>query len=141
MQCFPLSRKAAGFSLLEVLLALLIFSLAAVALVQAIHVLGLAGTEASHDRRIQDKLNLFLKETTRKPLPPMTLGNPYSETLREPEATYEIRIEPLEKQNSENQQLQDLYKVQVIARWREAGRDQIMKAETWLYPPLYAPSR
>lgn len=134
-------RKGQGFTLIEVLLSLLIFSVAAVSLVQAINILGTAGVEARSDRAIQDRLDNLLLETTRKPLPRMNLNSPFTETHRENNVTYEVRIEPLEMTNKDNQRLNDLYKVQVKALWNENGREQRMTAETWMYPPLYAQPR
>lgn len=134
-------RKGQGFTLIEVLLSLLIFSVAAVSLVQAINILGTAGVEARSDRAIQDRLDNLLLETSRKPLPRMNLNSPFEETHRENNVTYEVRIEPLEMTNKDNQRLNDLYKVQVKALWNENGREQRMTAETWMYPPLYAQPR
>ncbi len=133
--------RGRGFTLIEVLFSLLIFSVAAVSLVQAINILGTAGVEARSDRSIQDRLDNLLLETTRKPLPPMNLNSPFTETHRENNVTYEVRIEPLEMTNKDNQRLNDLYKVQAKALWNENGREQRMTAETWMYPPLYAPPR
>lgn len=134
-------QRGQGFTLIEVLLALLIFSVAAVSLVQAINILGTAGVEARSDRVIQDRLDTLLLETSRKPLPPMSPNSPYSDTHRENNVSYEIHIEPLEITNADNQRLTDLYKLKVIAVWNESGREQRMTAETWLYPPLYAQPR
>lgn len=133
--------EAGGFSLIEVLLSLLIFSVAAVSLVQAINTLGIAGSEARADRAIQDRLDNLLVETSRKPLPQMSLNGPFSETHRENNVSYEVRIEPLEMTNKDNQRLTDLYKLRVTAVWTESRREQRMTSETWLYPPLYAQPR
>lgn len=138
---YTVHRRAEGFTLIEVLLSLLIFSVAAVSLVQAINILGTAGVEARSDRVIQDRLDNLLLETTRKPLPRMNLNSPFMETHRENNVTYEVHIEPLELANKDNQRLNDLYKVQVKALWNENGREQRMTAETWMYPPLYAQPR
>lgn len=126
---------------MEVLLALLIFSVAAVSLVQAINTLGTAGVEARSDRAIQDRLDNLLLETSRKPLPPMSPNSPYSETHRENNVSYEVHLEPLELTNKDHQRLNDFYKLRVIAAWNEGGREQRMTAETWIYPPLYAQPR
>lgn len=135
------ASDARGFSLIEVLFALLIFSVAAVSLVQAINILGTAGIEARSDRVIQDRLDNLLMEVSRKPLPPMSLNSPFSETHRENNVSYEVHIEPLEMTNKENQRLNDLYKLRVVAVWTDSGREQRMTAETWMYPPLYAQPR
>lgn len=130
-----------GFTLIEVLLSLLIFSVAAVSLVQAINILGVAGTEAREERAIQDRLDNLLLETSRKPLPRISPHRAFTETHREGNVTYEVRIEPLELVNKDNQRLNELYTLRATATWIESGREQRLSAETWIYPPLYAQPR
>ena len=53
--------------------------------------------------------------------------------------TFDIRVSPLELKNKDNALLPGLFDVQINARWEESGHEQHTRAETWLYPPLYAP--
>ena len=117
----------------------MIFSIAVVSLVEVINTLGTAGIEVRQEQAMQARLAAMLLEITRKPLPPNAQSGGYTETRRENGVSYDIRISPLELKNKDNAPLPGIFTVQINARWDESGHEQHSRAETWLYPPLYAP--
>lgn len=133
---------AAGFTLLEAMLAVFIFGMAAVALMEAINASGRASLDARQKKNVQARLDNLLLEATRDP---MWQENTRSFVTTEREIkdgpwTFIIHREPLELKNQEGQPLQGLYLVRVTATWVEAGREQSLAGETWTYPPLFQPS-
>ena len=129
-----------GFTLFEAMLALLIFSVAVVALVECINIMGTAGIEARQEHNLQSRLDVMLLEFTRMPLPPAARSGGYNEKRNEDGVFYEIAIAPLELKNKDNAPLTELYSVRIDAIWKEDGREQHRTAETWVHPPLYAPA-
>jgi hypothetical protein len=130
---------AAGFTLLEAMLAVFIFGMAAVALVEAVNTSGRTSLEARQKRNIQARLDNLLLETTRDPLWMENSRSPVKteREIKEGPMTFTILREPLELKNEEGVPVLGLYLVRVSARWMEAGREQNATAETWAYPPLF----
>jgi prepilin-type N-terminal cleavage/methylation domain-containing protein len=124
--------KARGFTLLETLLALMVFSLAVVALVEAVHQLGTSSLHQRREAEVQEHMRSLLLEHTRMPLPPEELET------REGDVTYtveRIRLEDL--RNLDGQPVQDLFEVRVTATWTEGSEQQQAEAATWVDPPLF----
>jgi len=130
-----------GFTLLEALLALLVFSTAVIALVEAINTMGTAAVESRKELQIQGRLETLLMEITRDPmwLKDGRLTRPEDKTFREGDVTYQTKVVEQELQNKEGETLKDLFKVTVQARWKESGIEQEQTAETWTWPPLFVP--
>lgn len=128
----PASRLRVGFTLLEALLALMIFSLAVVALVEAVNQLGRTTVQQRRETQVQERLRSLMTERTRLPLPEQK-----ELKVQEEDVTYVVTHEPLELQNKDGQMLQGLYEVKVTARWVEGREVQEISAETWVYPPLF----
>lgn len=123
--------KPRAFTLLETLLALMIFSLAVVALVEAVNQLG---KDTLHQRReadVQERMRSLLVEHTRHPEPPEVAK------IQEEDVTYTIRRVKLELKNRDGMPLNDLFEVRVTAEWLEGRELQTLSAETWVYPPLF----
>lgn len=137
------SVEAQGFTLLEVLLAVFVFSIAAVSLVGAIQQIGTASIDARRHQEIVARLESIMLEITRNP--PQQLVNspdaPFQLDTKEAGVNYHVTIQRLELQNQDNAPLQGLYQVRAVAQWTEANKPQDMSAETWLYPPLYLPQQ
>jgi prepilin-type N-terminal cleavage/methylation domain-containing protein len=122
-----------GFTLLETLLALFVFSLAVVALVEALHQLGNTTLHHRREATVQERLRSLLIEHTHH------TGLPTTTQVLEDDVTYTARRVPLELRNREGLPLPDLFAVQATAEWREGRVLQQATAETWVYPPLFRP--
>src|SRR5690242_5140593 len=130
----PASGRPGGFTLLEALLALFIFSTAVISLVEAINVTGRTVIIARREREIQSRLESLLLEATRSPeYLNKARSNQAEETkVQEGDVTFTIRTAPIELENKEGQVLQDLYSVAIPARWVEGREEQSAFAETWI---------
>ncbi len=120
-----------GFTLLETLLALMVFSVAVVALVEAVHQLGENALLRRHEAAVQERMRSLLVEHTRMPDAPPEV------TLQESDVTYIVTHTPLELKNREGQPVSGLFEVRVTAAWQEGRTPQQASAETWVYPPLF----
>lgn len=130
-----------GFTLLEAMLALFIFSIAVVALIEAINSTGRTSLIARRERQVQARLESLLTEATRSPefLAKVRTNQPQELTVKEGDLTFVIRAKPLELKNEDAQPLPDLYVVNATGRWKEGREDQEVSAETWVFPMLYLP--
>lgn len=127
-----------GFALLEVMLAMMIFSMGVVALVGAINGMGQASIEARQIRNLESVLETTLVETTRLPPKEILAGaQDYETTKREGDIVTRIKIASLAWQNMDGQTLQGLYSVKVTARRDGQDVRDELSAECVLYPPLY----
>lgn len=135
------ARRRSGFTLLEVMLALMVFSIAVVALVAAINGVGNASTESRVFREVESRLESLLTEVTRMPKDPSAspTERTWEKTVKENGVEYHIKKAPVEITNKEGQVLPDMFTIRATARWKEGGNNQELNAETTVYPPLYAP--
>lgn len=126
---------------MEVLLAVMIFSLAVVTLVEAVNDTGRAALMGRRERFVQARLDLFLLQATRDPefATKVGQGSFQEEKVTEGDITFNTRIKRLELTNQDNQPVPDIFEVTVIARWKEGRDEQELEASTWMYPPLFAP--
>ena len=120
-----------GFTLLETLLALMVFSMAVVALVEAVHQLGENALLRRHEASVQERMRSLLVEHTRLE------DAPAKWTVKESDVTYTVTHTPLELKNREGQPLPGMFEVRVTAAWQEGRTQQQASAETWVYPPLF----
>lgn len=123
--------KRSAFTLLETLLALMIFSLAVVALVEALNQLG---NDTLHQRReaaVQERVRSLLVEHSRLP------NAPEETKIEEEGVKFTIRRTKLDLKNRDGMPLSDLFEVRVTAEWLEGREPQTLSAETWVYPPLF----
>jgi prepilin-type N-terminal cleavage/methylation domain-containing protein len=133
----PAHITARGMTLFEVILALALFSSAAVALVITINTIGLAAIEARSLRAIEQGLEGIIDEYSKNPQ--------ITETDQEIKAgedgvSYRVKIKPITDIKSRSgQQLDNLYQVKVIAQWTEDGEKLTMEAETLRYAGMYLP--
>lgn len=118
-----------GFTLLETLLALMVFSMAVVALVEAVHQLGEHTLLRRHEAAVQERMRSLLVEHTRM----LEQGV----ELQEGDVTYTVTHTPLELKNRDGQPVDGLFEVRVTAAWKEGKTPQQASAETWVYPPLF----
>lgn len=125
-----------GFALLEVLLSVAVFSMAATGFVVALHKTGEVAAATQREVRITRSLESALHEALSLP------------TLEEGKTTLELEdsgmeidtlIEPLEIENQEGELLQEMYRIEVTVFWLEEDEWQERSAETWRYARLYQP--
>jgi type II secretory pathway pseudopilin PulG len=134
------TRQSEGFTLLEALLAVLIFGLAVVALVEAINSMGRTTIQARQNRAVVSRLESLMTEFTRLPPQPASAGDQIIEkTVKEDGVEYHLRMEPANLKNKDSQDLSGLFLVKATARWKEGSKPDEISAETLVYPPLYAP--
>ena len=143
MKTCTFTKSKPAFTLLETLLALFVFSLAVVSLVEAINSMGMASVESRREQQIQQRLELLLLETTRKQdwLKSGPLTSTWDTKISEEDTVYFISVEPLSLENVEKLQLTDLYQVKIAARWKEGEIEQEEVAETWVWSPLFEVKR
>lgn len=133
-------KSIRAFTLLEALLAMLVFSLAVIALVEAINRMGLAAVESQMEAAVQSRLNDHLLLTTRKlgAVVPGTALHEERRTVTEERVLYNIVVKSEEVKNQRGARLADLYRVKVTASWMDDGRPQEKSVESLVWPPLHA---
>ena len=129
--------RKSGFLLLEMVLALAVFGMAATGFTVALNRMAATASLAQSELRITRILDSALEETLSQPT--IEEGSDtieIGETGVELETTIE-RIEDL--LNEDGQQLQDMFLIRITAKWAENGRSQERSAETWRYGMMYQP--
>lgn len=123
-------------------MALMVFSTAVVSLVAAINGIATAWNDVREDLSVQTRLESLLVEATRKPDPNQPMGHisPGERKLQENGVSYLVKVEPLELTNKGGHELPQLMRVRAVARWNDGGREHEEIAETWMWPPLFAPN-
>lgn len=128
-----------GFMLLEVVLAMGIFAMAATAFAVALHKTADAAMLAKERMMVVRILDSALTEALSQPV----LEENYYRTVLDEKiggepVEVDTRIELLpEMPNQDGQFLQQMYRIEVSAHWYEQGAWQEELAETWRYGRLY----
>ena len=126
-----------GFLLLEMVLALAVFGMAATGFVVALHRMAAAASLAQSELRITRILDSALDETISLPvLEEGQTNSSVGETGIELDTTIEL-IEDL--MNEDGEILQEMYRIEIIARWYDNGEWQDRTVETWRYGRMYQP--
>jgi len=126
-----------GFLMLEVVLALAIFGIAATAFAVAIQRTAAAANLAQSELQVNRILESALSEELSLPtLQEGTKTTPIGASGMEVATKTEL-IDDLE--NKDGQQLQETYRITVTARWFQDNAWQERSAETWRYGRLYQP--
>lgn len=133
-------RRSRGFLLLEVILALGIFGIAATAFAVALQKTAELASQAQNEVRITRLLESALAEamsypvleegTTTVPVEEMSALGMEIDTL--------VELLP-EMENQDGRLLQEMYRIRVTAHWFENGQWREESAETWRYSRLYQP--
>lgn len=135
-----LSRSGrGGFLLLEVVLAMGVFAMAATAFAVALHKTADAASLAKERLMITRILDSALTEALSQPVLEETV---YSAVLDEKiggqPVDVDTRIEVMpEMPNKDGQFLQQMFRIEVSAHWYEHGVWKEEVAETWRYGRLY----
>lgn len=128
-----------GFLLLEMVLALAVFGIAATGFTVALHQMAKVASLSQSELRVTRFMDSALSEALS--LPVLEEGETEAEIG---EAGNVIRfltvirlMEDLE--NDDGQVLQEMYHISVIATWMEGGQKQERMVETWRYGRMYQP--
>ncbi len=133
----PIYRRPRGFMLLEVLLALAVFSAAAVGFAVALHRMAYIAEMAQREMRITRILDSALHEALS--WPEMEEGVTTT-TVIETGMEIDTRIEIFENlENQDGQLLQDMFRIEITANWFENGEWQNRTVETLRYGRMYQP--
>jgi hypothetical protein len=130
-------RRRHGFLLLEMILALAVFGMAATGFVVALHRMAATASLAQSELRITRILDSAMDETIS--LPVLEVGDTsieVGETGIKLDTTIEL-IDDME--NEDGQILQEMYRIKIQARWFANGTWQERAAETWRYGRMYQP--
>jgi prepilin-type N-terminal cleavage/methylation domain-containing protein len=131
----PASRR--GFLLLEVVLALAVFGIAATGFAVAIHRMGGTAELAQRELKITRILESALDEAVS--IPTMEVGST-STSVADTNIEIDTEIELIDDLVSEEgQNLQDMYRVKVTAHWYQDGVQNERVAETWRFGRMYQP--
>jgi type II secretory pathway pseudopilin PulG len=126
-----------GFLLLEMVLALTVFGMAATGFVVALHRMSATASLAQSELRITRILDSALDETLS--LPVLEEGQTNSEA-GETGIELDTTIEPIEDlENEDGQLLQEMYRIKIRAKWFENSQWQERTVETWRYGRMYQP--
>jgi predicted amino acid-binding ACT domain protein len=118
-------------------LALAVFGIAATGFVVALHRMAAVATLAQSELRITRILDSALDETLSLPV---LVEGVTSSTVAETGIELETTIEVLDKmENQDGQFLQEMYRIEVRARWFDNLAWQERAVETWRYGRLYQP--
>lgn len=135
-----LRQRRSGFLLLEVLLALGVFGIAATGFAVALHRTADLAALTQREVKITRLLESSLAEAMSYPV----LEEGTTSTSIPEMSEYEMRIDTTiellpEIENEDGQLLQEMYRIEVKALWFENAVMQEQSAETWRYSRLYQP--
>jgi len=133
----PAQIASRGFLLLEMVLALMVFGMAVTGFVVALHRMSAVASLAQSELRLTRILDSALDETLSLPvLEEGRTNTTVGDTGIELDTIIEL-IEDLE--NDEGEILQEMYRIEIRARWYANGQWQDRSVETWRYGRMYQP--
>lgn len=110
--------KGRAFTLLELLMAMALFTIAAVSLAEALNLISLTVSESIDDAEVRESLRATVVEVTRDP----NLEEGIRETNPDGRGVfYRIQVERAELRNEEGELLENLFDVRVTALRRKPG--------------------
>lgn len=118
----PRTTQRAGFSLLELLMAMAVFAIAAVSLSQALNLISVSVVESIDESELRERMRGLLLETTRNPR--LREGNRRTNQM-ENGVYFEIEVSRFEAENREGAPLNNLFEVTVIALRRDPAQGTI----------------
>jgi type II secretory pathway pseudopilin PulG len=130
-------KRRGGFLLLEVVLALGIFTSAAIGFALALQKAVDASDLIEREMQIMRILQSSLYEAMAQPQ--LEEGR-NTQLLKERGIEIDTETKKLEKiENQDGQLLQDMWLIKVTANWQENGKNKQRSSETWRYGKLYQP--
>ena len=136
------SASQSGFTILEVLLALAIFVSMAVGVTRALDMIVVSSVRSGEEVRMIRNLETLLTEASKAAQfeeGTLYLGAENQGTVDE--VNYERIIEELEMENMDGQQLQQMWRIAIVASYQRNGELIERVAETFRYEPLYQANR
>lgn len=131
----PRRHRRGGFTLLELLMAMALFAIAAVSLAEALNLISLTVAESIDDAELREKLRAAVLESVRDPA--MKEGT--RETNPDERGLYfRIEVARLDLKNEEGRNLENLFEVTVTAIRQGSGgrRETLDSATTYANPNL-----
>jgi hypothetical protein len=133
-------RFRKGFLLMEVLLALGVFGIAATGFAVALHKTADLAATAQRKLKMTRILESALAEAMSYPVLEEGTTSVAVDEMSDQGLEIETTVELLpEMENEDGQLLQEMYRIEVVARWFENGESREQLAETWRYSRLYQP--
>lgn len=134
-------NRRPGFLMMEVVLALGIFAIAATAFTVALGRTSDAAAMAQRRMQIGRILESSLTEAMSLPtLEEGTTSVTLDEEIGGALVEVDVLVEPLlEMENQDGELLQQMFRIEVSAHWYENGEWMVETAETWRYARLYQP--
>ena len=132
----------AGYVLMEIVIALGLFSAVAVSLVKALHMTSMTATLIQDEMRIDRILRSAMTDMLSEPSleegsEKVDLTDITGDETSFANAQIETIIEPVELENEDGQLLQNMFRIEVIFHWETEDGWQQQSAETWRYGNLY----
>jgi prepilin-type N-terminal cleavage/methylation domain-containing protein len=130
-------QKSSGMTLLEVVLALAVFSIAALALVGTMNQIAEAATESQTILEIEQTLESLIDEYGKMP----QMRN-LEEDIKPGSdgVAYRVKVEQVKDlRNQDGQFLQDMFRVQAFARWDDGGGVIELEADSMRYAGAFLP--
>ncbi|RYD41813.1 MAG: type II secretion system protein [Verrucomicrobiaceae bacterium] len=131
------TSRPRGFLLLEMVLALTVFGIAATAFAVALKQMGMAASLAQEELRITRILESALDETVSIPVLEEGVTN---STAGEDNIELDTTIELMEDLvNKDGQPISQIYHIKIEARWYANGQWQERMVDTWRNGNMYQP--
>jgi prepilin-type N-terminal cleavage/methylation domain-containing protein len=130
-------HKSSGMTLLEVVLALAVFSIAALALVGTMNQIAEAATESQTILEIEQTLESLIDEYGKMP----QMRN-LEEDIKPGSdgVAYRVKVEQVKDlRNQDGQFLQDMFRIQAFARWDDGGGVIELEADSMRYAGAFLP--
>jgi prepilin-type N-terminal cleavage/methylation domain-containing protein len=129
----PRPSKKAGFTILELLMAMALFAIAGVSLAEALNLISLTVTETIEESELREQLRAVMLEVTRDPN--LTAETRETEANREGLA-FRIDIERLELDNEKGETLANMFSAKVTAlRIQSGGRKETLDSASTIVNP------
>lgn len=123
--------KQTGYALLDVVIAVALFSITVTGLVQVMQKINSTSGEFARDRMIQQHIEAMLYEKRTLPVAEIA-SETYDELLN---VTFRSYAEPFQVDNGEGNELADLYQLTVEASFTDDGGAQLERADLIIYQP------
>ncbi|MCB1226865.1 MAG: prepilin-type N-terminal cleavage/methylation domain-containing protein [Verrucomicrobiales bacterium] len=132
------ARRRRGMTLLEVMLALGVFSVAALALVKVMRLMGTMTLESRTIREVEQSLETLMDEYSKAPIL-KELDQQLQADNRS--VRYHVRVIPVEDlRNQEGRVLGGMFRIIASATWPEGGRTMEMSSQTLRYAGAFVPT-
>lgn len=130
------SRKTGGWLLMEVVIALGIFSAAVVSFIVTLNQVAELSLLTRQETMVSRLIEGALMEALTVP---EIKEEKYEYQLDETDMVITVDTSPITLVNKDQSQLEDMWLVKVTARWMQSGEPCEETVETWRYGKLYQP--